>query len=174
MKALHTARVLATIAAITIFLSAGFAHAIEATTTPRTVSAITDIALDDAGLFTGRVVDRQGKSISNTPVTMLLHNEVVSQVKTDAQGNFRVAGLKGGVYRVMTDQGAAVCRMWVTGTAPPSAKKSALIVSQGPIAAGNTAMTYWLSKPLIPIMIAAIAYGAYELSKKNDGRRNSS
>ncbi|MFP6693053.1 MAG: carboxypeptidase-like regulatory domain-containing protein [Pirellulales bacterium] len=175
MKAVCKPRLVATaISLITIFANGECARAVEAKGLPGTVPAITDVALNDAGLFTGRVVDRQGKAIRNAPVTVLLHHDIVCQVKTDLQGNFHVAGLKGGVYRVMTDRGAAVCRMWATATAPPSARKSILIVTQGPVASGNTAIRYWLSQPLVAISIAAIAVSAYKLSQKKDGRRNSS
>jgi hypothetical protein len=129
-------------------------------------TAVSDVSLNAAGLLTGRLVDRQGRAISSS-VTVLHNDKIVSQVKTDALGNFRVVGLNGGTYRLMADQGVAVCRVWAAGTAPPGATQSVLIVADGRIAAGQFGLRYWLSNHWVIAGLVTAAVAAPIIAHNN-------
>ncbi len=139
------------------------------------VNAVSDVSLSAAGLLTGRLVDRQGRAISST-VTVLHDDKIVSQVKTDALGNFRIVGLNGGTYRLMADQGVAVCRVWAAGTAPPGASPSVLIVADGRIAAGQLGLRYWLTNHWViaGLVTAAVAAPIIAHSNRLDPDRKGS
>lgn len=90
---------------------------------------IVDVALDSEGAFRGRVVDRQGRAISAARVVLLQEDRQIVSTKTNTNGDFAVAGIRGGVYLVAAANGMAICRVWVPGTAPPPAKQGVLIAS---------------------------------------------
>ena len=90
---------------------------------------IVDVALDDQGAFRGHVVDRQGHAISAARVVLMQEDRHIVSTETNADGNFAVVGMRGGVYLVAAANGMAICRVWAPGTAPPPAKQGILIAS---------------------------------------------
>lgn len=109
---------------------------------PRTIrqqeaSAPADVALSAGGVLRGQVVDAQGLPAANEDVSVMAADGAVMQSKTDSDGNFRVAGLRGGAYAVATSHSNSGYRLWANGAAPPGAKSSILIVEQQAIVRGN-------------------------------------
>ena len=98
---------------------------------------ITDIALASGGTLRGQVVDGQGVPQAKSAVTVSQKGQKVSAVRTDADGRFAVAGLKGGVYTVATTQGAGAVRLWTADAAPPAAHQQLLVVNGSPVARGQ-------------------------------------
>jgi len=132
-----------------------------------------DLTLNRDGMLIGRIVDPRGQAIANTDVTLLDNNEIVSLVKSDLEGNFRVANIKPGTYRLASHNVTQICRIWAPGTAPPAAKQSALLVTNKPVTAGQVApLKYWLANPTVMLGIAAIVIAvpivAFNVSKDRD------
>ncbi|HEY1786024.1 MAG TPA: carboxypeptidase-like regulatory domain-containing protein [Pirellulales bacterium] len=99
--------------------------------------AILDVTLNEGGTLTGQVVNAQGKPLAKTAVSVRTCGNDVAGVATDAEGNFAVAGLRGGVYEVDSAGGAGYFRLWNTGTSPPSAHKGVLIVAGEQVSRGQ-------------------------------------
>jgi hypothetical protein len=117
-----------------------------------------DVSLTGDGLLQGRVVDRHGRGSADTVVRVLREGQVISEVKSDATGSFRVVGLTTGVYHLVNHHRARVCRVWRSEVAPPSAHKSVQLIADGPITAGQvTPLKWWLADPLVIAGITAIA-----------------
>jgi hypothetical protein len=119
---------------------------------PSTRPPVTDLALRDGGFLAGQVVDPQGVPLAKVRVSIQDEQgqEVVATV-TDQQGRFAVAGLRGGVYPIVTPQARRIYRLWAPGTAPPSAQQGAMIVSGDTIrgAGGQGGLTSFLTNPLV-------------------------
>jgi hypothetical protein len=140
-------------------------------------SAVPDVALDAGGALRGQVVDAHGNPLSRTPVAIRHFDREVARTISDASGNFRVTGLRGGVYGIVVGRTATVCRLWVPNTAPPSARPAALIVVGGeqllaqggcgfggcdpccPPARTSDRLKCWLANPLViaGIIVTAVA-----------------
>ena len=91
--------------------------------------AATDLALhrgSQGNVLAGRVLDQQGTPQVNTPVLLLAQGKVLAEARTDRQGSFSFANLRGGVYQVVSAGNVGVYRVWTPGTAPPSAQPLAL------------------------------------------------
>ncbi|QEG36002.1 carboxypeptidase-like regulatory domain-containing protein [Bythopirellula goksoeyrii] len=125
-----------------------------------------DVALADGGIVTGQVVDTAGQPQANMPVSLHTNHREIARVQTDEQGNFRVARLEGGVYRVGTTGSDGVYRFWSPQTAPPSAQPGLNLVSGNQVVRGQSnsspmcSMGQWIAEhPVITIagVAAAIA-----------------
>ena len=60
----------------------------------------------------------------------------VAQTVTDERGMFAVQGLRGGLYTVNSGRAATLYRVWTADTAPPVAKQSVWLVSEGSVVRG--------------------------------------
>ena len=123
---------------------------------------ITDLALRDGGLLVGQVVDNQGVAKVNLKVSLQdLTSRELATATTDQQGKFSMQGVKGGVYQLVTPQRRGVYRMWMPGTAPPTAQQGALIVTGEDTIRGEDAprsgLKFWLTNPLVIAGIVATA-----------------
>ena len=124
-----------------------------------------DVALQPGNVLTGQVVDAQGVSQPHAVVTVANHEAEVARVQADAEGNFSVPGLQGGVYRVASGEQHNIYRVWAPNTAPPVAQKSVMMVVGQDVVRGQygytpgpfTSMAQWCADH--PIMCAA-AIGA--------------
>ena len=96
-------------------------------TVQHTDAKVLDIGLKD-GALKGRVVDHSGAPAGNTTVVVRQGDKEVAKTTTDAQGQFTVAGLKGGVYEVASGKTVGAYRVWQESAAPPAAKEQALLV----------------------------------------------
>ncbi|HEX4145192.1 MAG TPA: carboxypeptidase-like regulatory domain-containing protein [Pirellulales bacterium] len=123
------------------------------------VTDVTDIALTEGGGFAGQVVDAQGRPQAGTSIMVCQQHQVVATTTTDAQGQFSLRGLHGGVYQVVAGQGMKNVRLWAPGTAPPAARQSALVVASVDVVRGQGGLRYWLTNPwvLAVAITAAIA-----------------
>ncbi|MBN1854824.1 MAG: carboxypeptidase regulatory-like domain-containing protein [Pirellulales bacterium] len=131
--------------------------------------AIADIALGPDGLLIGRIVNAQGQPMSNIPVSIRQINQEVARTTTDENGTYVIRDLQGGVYHVVAGNGTRICRLWASQTAPPSALKGLLVVSNpevilaqyqtGPLGTFFENAKYTLTNPLIigGIVAAAVA-----------------
>jgi len=104
-----------------------------ATHSPSTASKqaavkIADVSLGKKGELTGFVVNEQGKAVARSTVVVRRGRKAVAKTTTNDAGQFRVEGLRGGIYQIVHSEGVSVFRVWTNGTAPKSAKTNALIV----------------------------------------------
>jgi len=120
------------------------AQNVEAQTAPVSVTApvrAADIALKQGalkqgGLLQGQVVNAAGVGVTNALVE-LANGRQKWQTKTDAQGGFQFAGLRGGTYQFRATGQSQVLRVWTTGTAPPSASLGVLVTPSTDIVRGQ-------------------------------------
>lgn len=123
------------------------AFAAETAATP----AVVDIALSDGGVLHGRVIDLQGSQVGGVPVSVKAQNRDVAMATTSADGSFAVQNLKGGVYQVAAGENQSAYRLWSAGTAPPSAKKGAIVYT------GAGGMKMLLANPIVIAGVVATA-----------------
>jgi hypothetical protein len=120
----------------------------------------TDVALHqspEGNVLTGRVLDQQGAPETDLPVLLLDHGQKLAGTRTDRQGSFRFTNLRGGVYQVLSADAVGIYRVWMPGTAPPSAQPGAMIVTgqdlvrgqYHPFRQGGAAARFWLSHPCV-------------------------
>lgn len=96
-----------------------------------------DVALSAGGVLSGQVVTAQGSPLAGNEVRVASPNGESKSVTTDAEGRFRVTGLRGGAYAVTTANASVACRLWANGAVPPGAKSSILVVERQDIVRGN-------------------------------------
>lgn len=132
-------------------------------------TAIKDTVLGKSGVLRGRVYNAQGAPLPGVGVAVLTIDGKAVQSRTTDTGEFAVGGLKGGVYQVVAGHGSQVIRAWSDGTAPPSALRQVLVVSDPRVVAGQhepgtfgyflQEARYTLSNPLVMggIIAAAVA-----------------
>jgi len=90
---------------------------------------IPDVSLSREGIFSGKVVNAQGRPIAKAEITFRQSSKVITKVSTHEQGDFYVAGLPPGVYQLFVSPNRAVTvRVWDGQTAPPSARSELLVV----------------------------------------------
>ena len=93
-------------------------------------TAVADVALRDGGLLLGRVVDPRGNAIVGTPVSLQHEDQEVAAGRTDTNGIFAFDDVRGGVHHVAAVGDLRTYRLWASGTAPPGAQESALVVGR--------------------------------------------
>lgn len=120
-----------------------------------------DIALHQGGVLVGQIVDAKGVSIAKAQVSLFSAGKEVARTQSDSTGNFAVKGLKGGVYQVASENNQGVYRLWSAQTAPPSAQRGMMLVSDTDIALGQggqagpfRGVANWVSQH--PIMTAGV------------------
>ena len=138
------------------------------------------------GQFAGRVIDHAGDVVENASVVIRQNGAEVGRAKTDKEGMFHVANLKPGTYQVSSGTTEGYFRVWNDQTAPPSARKNALIVLGHNGARGQYANCDecppggWCGfrsiDPTIALMtagiVAAVVLSAITLSKVNSLNNN--
>ena len=90
---------------------------------------ITDVALQDGGVFIGRVVDAQGRGMPELPVSFSGNNQTVRTTRTDSNGDFAFHQLRGGIYQVVAGGSHRTYRLWAPGTAPPASQPVGMVVA---------------------------------------------
>ena len=93
-----------------------------------------DVALGDGGVLMGQVVDGQGAVLKNAPVVIQASGQDVARTSTNDQGVFLAQGLTGGVYEVSAAEHRGVYRLWASKTAPPTASRGIVAISQTQVA----------------------------------------
>ena len=89
--------------------------------------SIQDVALTENGKLVGQILDDKGRAIDGAVVTIRQRDQVVAKVRTNTSGQFVATGLRGGIYQIATAQGSTPFRIWTAKSAPPIARKSAVI-----------------------------------------------
>lgn len=92
---------------------------------------IQDVAMSAGGVLQGQVTDAQGIGVAKTTVSVWTSGRQIASTRTDAEGKFSVANLRGGNYSVAAGNGVGVYRLWAESAAPPQARPGILIVSGG-------------------------------------------
>ncbi len=134
----------------TFSLSAGWAS----DSSPKIIS--TDVALSEGGTLQGQVVDLQNMGQPGVPLVLRYQNRDVVKTVSNANGQFAVQDLHGGVYNIATAQGENSFRLWAPRTAPPAAKQNAIVyVQNGGMGGGGGGLKAVLGHPLV--LPAAIA-----------------
>ncbi|WP_397570754.1 carboxypeptidase-like regulatory domain-containing protein [Schlesneria sp. T3-172] len=120
-----------TLAAMGMVVPMSTIQAAEATSkVSRTVhaSVAADVAKLSTGEFAGRIVDHTGAVVKNAEVVVRQGKAEIVRTRTDAEGMFSVNNLKPGAYQVSSGTTEGLFRVWNEESAPPSARKNALIV----------------------------------------------
>ena len=134
---MNWARGAAIVAGLNLAVPQAMVFAAEAPATkPAKQQTVKDIKLSDAGELTGRVVTSEGKAVDGAAVTISQNNKPVGKVVSTASGDFKVTGLKTGLYQVSAGQQAQFVRVWPQDVAPPTALAQATIV-QSPVVRGQ-------------------------------------
>jgi len=124
------------------------------------VSALVDVELSDGGLLSGQVIESAGMPPAGTRVSVRQMGLEVAATETDRTGNFQVRGLRAGPCEIVAGRAYGTFRLWAPDTAPPLARRSALVLAtEGPIRANEGPIGYWLGKPWVIAGIVAVAVG---------------
>ncbi|HEX4142506.1 MAG TPA: carboxypeptidase regulatory-like domain-containing protein [Pirellulales bacterium] len=113
--------------------------------------SIIDVTLGQGGTLRGQVVDAQGVPMALTTVTVRAAGTEVASAVTDAQGNFSIVGVHGGVIEADAAGGSSMLRVWTANASPPSANKSVLLVADGPVARGQSSIGPSIQLPIAKI-----------------------
>ena len=107
---------------------------------PQAVSfspVVQDVVLSADRSLTGIVVDVDGRPRAGVNVLVETSGKATRHAVTDSQGRFSVSELRGGMVQIATAQGAALCRVWSPGTAPPTAHGRAILVEMPDVVRGQ-------------------------------------
>ena len=110
-------------------------------------SIVGDVALTGEGVLHGQVIDAQGQPMEETSVTLFDQNQRSWTAETDQSGRFAFAGLRGGVYQLVSAGGRASYRVWAPGTSPPTARQAALVVAGDEVVRGQLGLASLLANP---------------------------
>ena len=114
---------------------------------------VVDVSLNQDGLLVGQVVNPQGGCLGGERVYVHGKDHLVATTETDREGYFRVDGLGGGIYQVLTAGASRTYRIWRPGMAPPMSQRAVLVVAAEETVRGNGcfpcfgALRFWLSDP---------------------------
>ena len=136
---------------------------------------IGDVALASGGVFAGQVVDAEGRPQAGTVVAVFQQQQVVATVLADQQGQFSIRGMQGGMYQVTAGSKMTNYRLWAADTAPPTAQRSALLISGQDVVRGqgSSRLRYWLTNPWVLAVGVATAI-AVPIALSNRSKASSS
>ncbi|MCA9234376.1 MAG: carboxypeptidase regulatory-like domain-containing protein [Planctomycetales bacterium] len=129
---------------------------------------VVDVQLDATGGLSGQVMTPQGQPVPGATIT-LADVQPPQTTTTNAKGQFRLSGVRGGVHQLQVGSQMQMCRVWKAGTAPPSAVPQLLVVQDArvalaqncgsPVACGLAGCKEALANPLVVggLIAAAIA-----------------
>jgi hypothetical protein len=89
---------------------------------------VRDIELQN-GVLVGQMMTITGQPAGEAPALLVDRHGDRREIRTDKDGNFRVAKLRGGAYVVHVGDGVVPVRLWAEGTAPPAAQESLLMLN---------------------------------------------
>jgi len=93
--------------------------------------------LHEGGVLVGQLLDAQGVGVAEAPVTVKTAGNQIVSTTTGKDGKFRVAGLQGGVHQVALGGKQESYRLWAPGTAPPSARRGLMQVTNTDVVRGQ-------------------------------------
>lgn len=96
-----------------------------------------DVTLSSRGVFSGYVLDAQGRPMANEAVLVRQGMRRVAQVRTNKAGQFQVVGMRGGVYQVVVRKSSSMFRVWTPSAAPKGARQLALVVRNQQVVRGQ-------------------------------------
>ena len=136
---------------------------------PQQAPTAIDVALGEGGTLRGQIVDAQGNAVPQAAVSLRQADREVAATVANSSGGFHLTGLRGGTYRIVAGGADGIYRLWAPQTAPPAARRAALVVAGGPQVLGQFGagaasgaqgpLGHWLSNPWIVagLVTAAIA-----------------
>lgn len=135
---------------------------------PRPATPVQDVALDRDGWLRGQLTDSGGKPLAGSSIRLYQSGRIVAETKTDAAGNFAVAGVRGGLYEIGSAGTVRVCRLWTSDSAPPAAKARCLLIEDQDVVRGQNA--HWGRLLLIGglIIAAGVIGGVIGYNIKDD------
>jgi hypothetical protein len=171
------ARGAAIIAGLNLAVPQAMVFAAEAPVTkPAKQQKAKDVKLTSAGELNGRVVTAEGKAVDGAAVTISQNGKPVGKAMSTASGEFKVNGLKTGLYQVSTVQQTQFIRVWPQDVAPPSAAPQATLVQNNQIVRGQDEFDYLETDEIIIGITAAtalgIAIGALIVANDDDNNNN--
>ena len=136
---------------------------------PPPVPAMTDVALARGGLLQGQIVDAKGAPMKAAQVSIWHENQQVAKTVSDNNGQFRVAGLRGGVHLVVAGQNSSAYRLWTSDAAPPNASTGTVVMPGETVVRGQNG--YPIAGNIIrsPILWGALGYTAGHIIGFNSG-----
>jgi hypothetical protein len=129
-----------------------------AETVVQTAPLATDVTLDAEGSLWGLVVDTHGQAAPATPVSLSAAGAPRTNIITDNDGRFRIAGLRGGLYHIAAGERAVAFRVWTPAAAPPGARQSAVLVIDRGTVRGQTPFPDFVRSDAF--LITAVVLGA--------------
>jgi hypothetical protein len=129
------------------------------------VQKIRDVALAEDGSFTGRVINDQGKPLDGVVVKLVRNEKDVATTNADAQGRFKFASLKGGVYQVQTPQSQTTYRLWQADVAPAQAMKTVVVNGASPVVRGQLGFVDPATMAALGLGIAGVALAGVAVHK---------
>lgn len=112
-------------------------NAAEPRSTATHSAPLIDVALAQGGELVGVILGSDGSPVSDTLVQVLYRRSIIATVKTDAQGRWRIQGLRSGVHVVRTSQSQQTCRFWTAEAAPPLAKRGIILAGSNAVIRGQ-------------------------------------
>lgn len=106
---------------------------------PATISTISDVALDQHGVLNGTFVNSSGLPQAGVLIIGRQSKNDPRTTRTDAKGDFKLAGLKSGSLSVTVGSETSWARVWHANVAPPAAKSNLLFVRKASVIRGQSA-----------------------------------
>ncbi len=129
---------------------------------------VKDVALSERGEFSGRVVDDQGQALDGVEVKLVRGEKEVATTTADAQGRFRFANLKGGLYEVQTPKSRSAYRLWSADVAPAQAMKAVVVNGAGtPVVRGQLGFVDPLTLTAVGLGVAGVSLAGVAVYKLN-------
>jgi hypothetical protein len=123
-------------------------------------ATIRDVALAAGGVLMGQILTPDGHAVAQLPVTVWASGHRIASSETDADGDFAIAGLRGGYYTVVAGEASSECRLWTENSAPPHASQGVLMVAGAAATRGQSGGGLWSWPPRsTTLAMAAFAGG---------------
>lgn len=118
-----------------------------------------DVELHADGTLRGQLVTTESLPLVKAPVRLWQGGQLMAESKTDADGNFKIAGVAGGTYQLATPVTIQTVRVWKAGTAPPKANTALLVVADHETVLGNGGLLHPDEWRTVGWIVAAIGAG---------------
>ena len=105
-------------------------------------------------------------------VALAQHKTWLSLAKTDLQGRFRFAGVKGGVYQLLSSGQVRFVRAWTAEAAPPAARPLALMVVGSEVVRGQMPLEDFFASDAVIITGLVAAMIAIPIAVHNSGGKD--
>ena len=113
-----------------------------------------NVELSSEGALKGQLITESGVPMNGRDISVKVGEQTFS-AKTDDSGRFEISGLQGGRCLLTVGEETFACRLWIAGTAPPSALKSIALVG----ASGDATVRGQSRIPVVGNRLAALTTG---------------